>query len=112
VQVVAASVPEREGAKQLLAKLDQDRHRVRIWVDGGFTGEGFLHWVIDTFRWILEVVLRLEGTQGFVPLPKRWIVYGWLHWCRRLNVDYERLPASSEASIYIVMIRLMLLRLA
>lgn len=119
VQVVAASVSEREGAKQLLAKLDQERYRVpqlvRIWVDGGFAGEAFLHWVIDTFRWILEVVRRPEGTLGFVVLPKRWTVertYGWLHWCRRLNIDYERLPASSEAFIHIAMIRLMLRRLA
>lgn len=119
VHVVAASVPEREGARQLLAKLNQERHRVpqlvRIWVDGGFSGAEFLHWVIDTFRWILEVVLRSEGTQGFVLLPKRWMVertYGWLHWCRRLNMDYERLPASSEALIHIAMIRLMLRRLA
>lgn len=119
VHVVAASVPEREGAKQLLTKLGQERHRVprlvRIWVDGGFSGEEFLHWVIDTFRWILEVVLRPEGAKGFVLLPKRWTVertYGWLHWCRRLNVDYERLPGSSEAFIRIAMIRLMLRRLA
>ncbi|MEB3289933.1 MAG: transposase, partial [Leptolyngbya sp.] len=44
-----------------------------------------------------------------------WVVertYGWLHWCRRLNVDYERLPESSEALIHIAMIRLMLRRLA
>lgn len=119
VQVVAANVPEREGAKQLLHQLNQERsrlpHLVRIWVDGGFSGEDFLHWVMDTFRWILEVVLRPDGSQCFVLLPKRWTVertYGWLHWCRRLNVDYERLPASSQAFIYIAMIRLMLRRLA
>lgn len=99
--------------------MHQERQRlprlVRIWVDGSFSGEDFLHWVIDTFRWILGIVLRPEGAQGFVLLPKRWIVertYGWLHWCRRFNVDYERLPASSEAFIYVVMIRLMLRRLA
>lgn len=119
VRVVAGSVPERVGAKQLLQQVHQERQRLprlaRIWVDAGFSGEDFLHWVIDTFRWILEVVLRPDGSQGFVLLPKRWTVertYGWLHWCRRLNVDYERLPTSSEAFIHIAMIRLMLRRLA
>lgn len=119
VTVVAASVPERDGAKQLLTKVHQERQRfprlVRLWVDGGFSGEDFLHWVMDTFRLILEVVLRPNGVKGFVLLPKRWMVertYGWLHWCRRLNVDYERLPVSSEAFIHIAMIRLMLRRLA
>jgi transposase len=119
VRVVAGNVPEREGAKQLLNQVHQNRQRfprlVRIWVDAGFSGEAFLHWVFDTFRWILEGVSRPEGTQGFILLPKRWMVertYGWLHWCRRLNVDYERLPASSEAFIHIAMIRLMLRRLA
>jgi transposase len=85
VRVVAASVPEREGAKQVFQTLHQERQRVpqlaRIWVDGGFSGEEFGHWVIDTFRWILEVVLRPDGVKGFVLLPKRWTVertYGWL----------------------------------
>lgn len=119
VHVVAANVPEREGAKQLLRKVDHERERfprlARIWVDAGFSGEDFFRWVIDTFRWILEAVLRPQNVKGFILLPKRWVVertYGWLHWCRRLNVDYERLPASSEAFIHIAMIRLMLRRLA
>ena len=119
VHVVAANVPQREGAKQLLNKVNQDRERfprlARIWVDGGFSGQDFMRWVIDTFRWILDTVLRPQGAQGFVLLPKRWVVertYGWLHWCRRLNVDYEHLTASSEALIHIAMIRLMLRRLA
>ena len=118
VRVVAANTPEREGAKQLLNALHQERHRVPrltcIWVDGGNSCKEFLQWVMDTWRWILEVVLRPQATQGWVLLPKRWTVertYGWLHWCRRLNVNYERLPASSEAFIYIAMIRLMLRRL-
>lgn len=116
---VAANVPERAGVKQLLEQVHQDRHRlprlVRIWVDGGFSGEEFLAWVMDTCRWIIEVVLRPQDAQGFVVLPKRWTVertYGWLHWCRRLNVNYERLPASEEAFIHIAMIRLMLRRLS
>lgn len=119
VKVVAASTPEREGAKQLLQTVTEDRVRlprlIRIWVDGGFSGVDFLKTVIDLFGLILEVVLRPQEKSGFVLLPRRWVVertYGWLHWCRRLNVDYERLPESSEALIYIAMIRLMLRRLA
>jgi putative transposase len=119
VQVVAADTQERQGAKQLLSQVHQERHRlprlVRIWVDAGFSGEAFLRCVMDTFRLVLQVVLRPQAAQGFVLLPRRWTVersFGWLHWCRRLNLDYERLPASSEAFIHVAMIRLMLRRLA
>lgn len=119
IKVVAASTPERQGAKQLLADLNQERERVprlaHIWVDGGFSGQDFAHWVMDMFRWVIETVLRPQNVTGFVLLPKRWVVertYGWLHWCRRLNVDYEKLPASSESFIYLALIRLMLRRLA
>jgi putative transposase len=119
VRVFAANVPEREGAKQLLKQVHIERARfprlIRIWVDAGFSGVNFLHLIMDLFGWILDVVLRPNQQKGFVLLPKRWTVertYGWLHWCRRLNLDYERLPASSEALIHIAMIRLMLRRLA
>ena len=116
---MAASTPERQGAKQLLADLNQERERVprlaHIWVDGGFSGQDFAHWVMDMFRWVIETVLRPQNVTGFVLLPKRWVVertYGWRHWCRRLNVDYEKLPTSSESFIYLALIRLMLRRLA
>jgi putative transposase len=48
-------------------------------------------------------------------LPKRWIVertFSWLSQNRRLSKDYERLPESSEAFIYVAMSRLMARRLA
>ena len=64
VHVVAANVPEREGAKPRLGKVQAERsrwpRRVRIGGDGGFSGKDFLHWVMDTFRLILDVVLRPE----------------------------------------------------
>jgi putative transposase len=48
-------------------------------------------------------------------LPKRWIVertFSWLGQNRRMSKDYERLPESSEAFIYVAMSRLMARRLA
>ncbi|HYX35271.1 MAG TPA: transposase, partial [Oligoflexus sp.] len=63
---------------------------------------------------ILEIVKRSDDEKGFKVLPMRWIVertFGWLGRNRRLSKDYERLPSSSEAFVYIGMIRLMLRRL-
>jgi hypothetical protein len=48
-------------------------------------------------------------------LPRRWIVertFSWLGQNRRMSKDYERLPQSAEALIYVAMSRLMLRRLA
>ena len=37
---------------------------------------------------------------------------GRFNWCRRLSKDYEILPETTEAFIYVAMIRLMLKQLA
>jgi transposase len=71
-------------------------------------------WVMNTCRWIVQVVLRPEQTKGFVLLKKRWIVertFGWLMQSRRLVRDYEILPETSKTVIYLAMIRLMVRRL-
>ena len=65
--------------------------------------------------WQLEIVDRVQGQQGFVLLPRRWVVertFSWLNRQRRLSKDYERLPQTSEAFIYVAMIRLMVRKLA
>jgi putative transposase len=86
-----------------------------VWVDGGFDGEPFMRWVMDVCRWIVLVVLRPAQTKGFVVLKKRWVVertFGWLMGCRRLVTDHKLLPETSEALIYLAMIRIMVRRLA
>jgi putative transposase len=112
VFVAPASMGEREGGKQLLQRVKQMgksvSRRHTIWVDGGFDGAPFMQWVMDVCRWIVQVVLRPEQSQGFVLLKKRWVVertFGWLMGCRRLVRDYELLPETSETFIYIAMIR-------
>jgi putative transposase len=52
---------------------------------------------------------------GFRVLPRRWVVertFAWLGRNRRLSKDYEALPETEEAWIYLAMIRLMAARLA
>jgi putative transposase len=52
---------------------------------------------------------------GFRVLPRRWVVertIAWLGRSRRLSKDDERLPASSEALVYVTCLRLLLVRLA
>lgn len=119
VLVTAASVPERTGGKQVLTRVKAMGTAIArvnlIWADGGFSGSAFMMWVMDTCRWIVEVVLRPHQSKGFVLLKKRWVVertFGWLMGCRRLVRDYERLPETSETLIYLAMIRIMVRRLA
>ena len=35
-----------------------------IWMDGGYRGEEFMRWVMDMFRWIVEIVLRPLEKKG------------------------------------------------
>jgi putative transposase len=56
-----------------------------------------------------------ESKEPRAFLPIRWIVertFSWLGQNRRLSKDYERLPESAEAFIYVAMSRLMVRRLA
>jgi putative transposase len=56
-----------------------------------------------------------ESKEPRAFLPIRWIVertFSWLGQNRRLSKDYERLPESAEAFIYVAMSRLMMRRLA
>jgi putative transposase len=115
VLVTSAAVQDRDGARQLLQNLAGFCKKLRlIWVDGGYRGP-LVDWVANKFSFRLQPVLRSKGEKGFVLLARRWVVertFAWLGYHRRLSKDFERLPQSSEAFIYIAMTRLMLRRLA
>ena len=123
VLVTAASVQDRDGAQLVLRPLFERIKKSKysrwcrlklIWADGAYRGE-LIDWIKCSLGWTLEIVEKLGDHVGFQVLPKRWIVertFAWLNRQRRLSKDYERLPATSEAFIYVAMIRLMLNRLA
>jgi len=114
VIVTAASVSDPAGARLLFARLGGACNKLRLlWVDGGYRGQ-LVDWVNHHRRFVLRVTLRPEGAKGLVLLPRRWGVArtrAWLNQSRRLSKDYERLPQSSEAMIYLSMTRLMLRQL-
>ena len=97
---------DRDEAKLVLNKAKSCFCRLRlIWADGGYAGK-----LID---WVLEIVKRNDDVKGFQVLPRRWVVahLAWLSFNRRLSKDYEVLPETSEAMVYVAMIRLMVRRL-
>jgi putative transposase len=114
--VHAGPLSERAGAELVLfqaAAAGTGLQRLqRVWCDGGY--EGFAQWANEHDSLVVERVERPAGTKGWVVLPKRWIVartLAWLLRCRRLARDYEYLPESREAWIYLAMSQLMLRRL-
>ena len=64
--------------------------------------------------WHSEVKTRPEGSKGFTPLEKRWVVErtnAWHGRSRRNSKDYDRKTESSAAMIYVSNIHLMLRKL-
>ncbi len=126
-----ADIADRDGAKLLLAPLQGRVPRLQqIWADNAYTGQ-VREWIQATLGCTVQIVkhwwtgLRWvwvgpgQGPptipSGFHVLPRRWVVertFAWLLMYRRLSRDYEELPATSEALVYIAMSRLMVKRLA
>ncbi|OWY61286.1 IS5/IS1182 family transposase [cyanobacterium TDX16] len=115
VVVSAANISEKAGALLILEKIvGQFPRLVKVFADGGYEGKDFAQKVKDEHHLDLEVIKRKQS-RGFQVLPWRWIVERTLAWLvrhRRLTIDYEALPATSEAFIYTAMVRIMLKRLA
>jgi len=117
-KVTAANVQDVHAGKQILSELKKRTELIsrlqKIFADGGYRGE-LLKWVKDELHAEMEIVLKLGQQKGFQVLPKRWVIErtnAWVTRNRRMARDYERLAQSSEAFIYILMIRLGLRRLA
>jgi transposase len=129
VLVHPADLQDRAGAPGLLMAVAEALPRLElIWADSAYLGP-LQTWVWETLGWRLEIVERPGGRgrwlragqepparlPGFQPLPRRWIVERTIAWIgrnRRMSKDYEFLPATSEAWVYLSMVRLMLKRLA
>jgi putative transposase len=135
-----ANIMDRDGVKLVLrsgvrTQFPRLRH---VWLDAAYNGKGKgKDWIEQTLGWTAQIVQhpprykkvwvpndippnQIDWSKylpppGFRVLPRRWVVertFAWQGQQRRLSKDYERLCATSEALIYVTMIRLMLRRLA
>jgi transposase len=79
------------------------------YVDQGYTGEKAAAHGIR-----LEVIKLPEAKNGFVLLPRRWVVersFAWAARCRHLAKAYERLPEVFAGLHFLAFVTLMLRRL-
>lgn len=128
VRVHPADVQDRDGAKLLLAMLRAVFPRLAmLWADAGYQGR-CADWIRVMLGWTVDIVRKPPKRiwwpadqeppplpTGFQVLKRRWVVertFAWLGRYRRLSKDYEGLPSTEEAWIYLAMIRLMVVRLA
>jgi len=97
VTVTPANEQERAQVAELAAKVQEatgDAVEVAF-VDQGYTGDAAA--AAEQHGMRLEVVKLPTAKQGFVLLPRRWVVersFAWMARFRRLARDYERLAET------------------
>ncbi len=115
VWVHPADLPDREAAWWWLEVVSAAVPTLRtIFADQGYTGP-VVAWAKQQCDLVLEVVKKAASQQGFVVLPRRWVVertFAWLGRNRRLAKDFEQVTECSETWVYLASIRLLLTRLA
>ena len=134
VTVTAASVQDRDAAHAVVAAAKEKYPSVQTcFVDGGYAGQ-CAQTLRDTHGITVEVVRHPANgnggswhhpgqgqlfpikadANGFVALPKRWVVertHGWNERARRLIMHHDRLTHVSEAWVWPAEARLLLRRL-
>jgi len=118
VLITGAGLDDGAAAPHLLGQIMPENFpRLEvIFGDNKYHNHGLEAWLqAERPNWRIEVKSRPEGTRGFTPLEKRWVVErtnAWNGRCRRNSKDYERRVESSAAMIQISNIHLMLRRLS
>jgi putative transposase len=117
VAVTAANVDDGVAAQEVFAGMPgRDYPRLRVvWGDSKYHNFALYGWLsVHRRPYRVAVVSRPEGAEGWVKLPKRWVVertFAWLGRYRRLSKDYEKRTETSAAVVQVSAIHHMLRRL-
>jgi transposase len=102
VMVTPADHSDRNVAREVLFRLRVTHPEITIvWADSAYAG-GLVDWARTFLNLTVKTVSRPKDAQGFVVLPRRWVVErsnSWVLRARRNIRDHERLPHVSEAMI-------------
>ena len=126
-RVHPADLADREGARIVLDRVDETFPSLRhLWADAGYRGSALRRWITERLGLSLEIVQRRSRwvrvrndvepeaiPAGFEVIRRRWVVertFAWISRNRRMSRDFEFLAQTTEALIYVTMIRLMLRR--
>ena len=118
VVITSAHVEDGVAAVEVLTHVTaHDFPRLQtIFADSKYHNHALEDWLAKNRPgWRIEVKVRPEGTKGFLPVRKRWVVErtnAWNGRARRNSKDYERKPESAAAMIQLSNIHLMLRKLA
>jgi putative transposase len=111
-----ADIQDRDGGVLVMATLfGLHPFLKKLYADGAYQGPVFSKALAKLLPSLEpEIVKRSDRPNGFVVLPKRWIVertIAWLNRCRRLAKDWENLNRKGLAFLRLASIRLMLRKL-
>ena len=111
-----AGIQDRDGGILLLATMKGlFPFLEKLFADSAYQGPIFANRLAKILpRLETEIVKRSAHAEGFVQLPKRWIVertIAWLNRCRRLAKDWENRNHNALAFLRLASIRLMLRKL-
>lgn len=111
-----ADIQDRDGAPLVLAAARYLYPWLRhVFADGGYSGAKLQTALNKIGRWTIEIVKRCDAAEGFVVLPRRWVVertFAWLNRNRRLAKDFEATLESALAWMVLARIKLLARRLA
>lgn len=116
VVIHSAGVQDRDGATLVLDKIRTSFPWLElVWADSGYNAHQVNAAVAKVPSLRLEIVKRSDDRNGFVLLPRRWIVertFSWFGRNRRLAKDWENLVTTLEAFVALASIQIAIRRLA
>jgi transposase len=115
VNLTTADISDSAGAKAILDAIRKRWPWVKhLFADGAYDRAQLMD-KAAFLDFVIEVVRRIEGQDGFQILPRRWVVertFGWMMRWRRLVRDYEQRIDVSHAMIHVALGSLLLRRIA